>query len=128
MTVRTPLNPKHRSREITEGPQRAPARAMLRAVGLDDAALGRPFIGIANLASNVTPCNVHLDRLARKVKEGVLAGQGTPFDFGTITPAPTLSWRPPPMQVPVSIRPDRGGSRHDVSALPVADPRGRALL
>ena len=91
MTVRTPLNPKHRSKEITEGPERAPARAMLRAVGLDDDALGRPFVGVANLASDVTPCNVHLGRLAQKVKAGVRAAGGTPFEFGTITVSDGIS-------------------------------------
>ena len=91
MTARTRLNPKHRSREITEGPERAPARAMLRAVGLDDDALGRPFIGVANLASDVTPCNFHLGRLAKKIKEGVRAGRGTPFEFGTITVSDGIS-------------------------------------
>ena len=91
MTVRTRLNPKHRSKEITEGPERAPARAMLRAVGLDDDALGRPFVGVANLASDVTPCNFHLGRLAKRVKEGIVAGQGTPFEFGTITVSDGIS-------------------------------------
>ena len=91
MTVRAPLNPKHRSKEITEGPERAPARAMLRAVGLDDDALGRPFVGVANLASDVTPCNVHLGRLAAKAKEGVRAAGGTPFEFGTITVSDGIS-------------------------------------
>ena len=82
---------KHRSREITQGPERAPARAMLRAVGLDDTALGNPFIGVANLASDVTPCNFHLGRLATKVKEGVRAARGTPFEFGTITVSDGIS-------------------------------------
>ena len=60
----TAMNMKHRSRDITEGPERAPARAMLRAMGLGDDDLNRPFIGIANSASDVTPCNIHLGRLA----------------------------------------------------------------
>ena len=76
---------KHMSWEITEGPERAPARSMLRAMGLTPDDLNKPFIGIANLASDVTPCNVHLDRLAQKVREGVKAADGTPFEFGTIT-------------------------------------------
>ena len=76
---------KHRSWEITEGPAQAPARAMLRGMGLTDKDLNSPFIGVANTASDVTPCNVHLDRLAAKVKEGVRAAGGTPFQFGTIT-------------------------------------------
>ena len=85
------FNLKHRSQEITRGPERAPARAMLRATGLDDAALGNPFIGVANLASDVTPCNFHLGRLATKVKQGVRAARGTPFEFGTITVSDGIS-------------------------------------
>ena len=76
---------KHRSWEITDGPERAPARAMLFAMGLTPEDLNKPFIGIANLVSDVTPCNVHLGRLAKKVREGVKAAGGTPFEFGTIT-------------------------------------------
>ena len=76
---------KHRSWEITEGPERAPARAMLLSMGLTPEDLKKPFIGVANLASDVTPCNVHLGRLAKKVREGVKAAGGTPFEFGTIT-------------------------------------------
>ena len=91
MTARIGLNPKHRSKEITEGPERAPARAMLRAVGLDDTAIGKSFVGVANLASDITPCNVHLGRLAEKVKEGVRAAGGTPFEFGTITVSDGIS-------------------------------------
>ena len=78
-------NLKHRSWEVTEGPAQAPARAMLRAMGLTDDDLNSPFIGVANTASDITPCNLHLDRLAAKVKEGVKAAGGTPFEFGTIT-------------------------------------------
>ena len=91
MTSRRQPDLKHRSREITQGPERAPARAMLRAVGLDDTALGNPFIGVANLASDVTPCNFHLGRLAARVKEGVRAARGTPFEFGTITVSDGIS-------------------------------------
>lgn len=76
---------KHKSYVVTDGPDRAPARSMLRATGLQDADMDKPFIGIANLASDVTPCNVHLDRLAKQVKDGVWAADGTPFLFGTIT-------------------------------------------
>ena len=76
---------KHRSWEITEGPERAPARSMLLAMGLTSDDLKKPFIGIANLASDVTPCNVHLDRLADAAKEGVRQADGVPFKFGTIT-------------------------------------------
>ena len=79
------LRLKHRSKEITEGSDRAPARAMLRAMGLNQDDLDKPFLAIANLASDVTPCNVHLDRFAQAAKEGIRQAQGTPFEFGTIT-------------------------------------------
>ncbi len=76
---------KHRSREITEGPEKAPARAMLLAVGLTPEDLNKPFIGVANLASDLTPCNVHLGKLVPSIKEGVRATGGVAFEFGTIT-------------------------------------------
>lgn len=78
-------NLKHKSHVVSEGPDRAPARSMLRAVGLTDEDMDKPFISVANLASDITPCNVHLDRLAAKVKEGVRIAGGVPFLFGTIT-------------------------------------------
>ena len=76
---------KHKSAVVSLGPDRAPARSMLRAVGLDDEDMEKPFIAVANLASDVTPCNVHLTRIADKVKEGIRDAQGVPFMFGTIT-------------------------------------------
>ena len=76
---------KHRSWEVTEGPERAPARAMLLAMGITPEDMNKPFIGIANLSSDVTPCNVNLARLAPKVREGIKTAGGTPFEFGTIT-------------------------------------------
>lgn len=87
------MNPKlkHRSREITEGPQHAPARAMLRAMGLKDEDLEKPFVGVANTASDITPCNVHLDPIAACVKEGVREAGGVPFEFGTITVSDGIS-------------------------------------
>ena len=85
MVATTRSHLKHRSREITDGPDRAPARAMLLAMGLTPEDLNKPFIGVANLASDVTPCNFHLGKLAQKAKEGVRAAGGTPFEFGTIT-------------------------------------------
>ena len=85
MATTSQLRLKHRSKEITEGPDRAPARAMLRAMGLTSNDMDKPFIAIANLASDVTPCNVHLDRLADTAKEGVRQADGVPFKFGTIT-------------------------------------------
>jgi dihydroxy-acid dehydratase len=82
---------KHRSSEITDGPDRAPARAMLMAMGLTYDDLEKPFVAIANLASDVTPCNVHLDRITAAVKEGIRLGEGTPFQFGTITVSDGIS-------------------------------------
>ena len=75
------------SRLTTEGPGRAPNRAMLRAVGFLDEDFTRPMVGVANLFSDITPCNAHLDRLARKAVEGVRAAGGVPQIFG----APTAS-------------------------------------
>ncbi len=75
------------SRLTTEGAGRAPNRAMLRAVGFHDDDFSRPMIGVASLFSEITPCNAHLDRLARRGCEGVRAGGGVPQIFG----APTAS-------------------------------------
>ncbi len=75
------------SRTTTGGIGRAPNRAMLRAVGFHDDDFTRPMVGVASLHSDITPCNAHLDRLARKVYEGVRAGGGVPQVFG----APTAS-------------------------------------
>ena len=84
MVKETPRNLKHRSWEITEGPARAPARSMLRAMGLGDEDLARPFVGVANSWSEVTPCQLNLGGVARRVKEGVRAAGGTPREFPTI--------------------------------------------
>lgn len=78
------INPKHRSREITEGVQRAPHRAMLRATGLGDDDLRRPIAGVASTWNEVTPCNLNLDVQAQWVKAGVRAADGTPQEFCTI--------------------------------------------
>ncbi len=73
-----------RSAVITEGPSRAPARAMLKAMGLTDEDISRPMVGIANTWIETMPCNFHLRRLAEKVKEGVRQAGGTPIEFNTI--------------------------------------------
>ena len=91
MTTKTKPSLKRKSHVVSDGPDRAGARAMLRAVGLKDEDMDKPFVGVANLASDITPCNVHLDRLARKVKEGVWAANGVPFLFGTITVSDGIS-------------------------------------
>jgi dihydroxy-acid dehydratase len=85
MTTDSKKNIKKKSFVVTDGPHRAPARAMLRAVGLNDEDMEKPFVAIGNLASDVTPCNVHLDKLAKKVKAGVKDSNSVPFLFGTIT-------------------------------------------
>jgi len=72
------------SKDITEGPQRAPNRSMLRAMGYTTQDFTQPFVGVASSWNEVTPCNVHLNKLTKKVKEGVRAAKGTPFEFGTI--------------------------------------------
>lgn len=76
---------KHKSGIVSLGPDRAPARSMLRAVGLGDDDMEKPFVAVSNLASDVTPCNVHLTRIADKVKEGLWDAKSVPFMFGTIT-------------------------------------------
>ena len=76
---------KHRSHVVVDGPDKAGGRAFLRGVGLSDEAMARPFIGIANLSSNITPCNIHLHGLAKRAAEGVREAGGVPFTFGTIT-------------------------------------------
>jgi dihydroxy-acid dehydratase len=79
-----PFDPKHASRIITDGRDRAGARSMLKAIGFTDADLAKPIVGIANTWIETMPCNYHLRRLAEKVKEGVRAAGGTPMEFNTI--------------------------------------------
>jgi len=69
---------------IKSGPARAPARAMLRATGLDDAAIAKPFVGVIHTWSDVSPCNLTLRDLAQDVRRGVQAAGGTPIEFNTI--------------------------------------------
>ncbi|MGH2590704.1 MAG: dihydroxy-acid dehydratase [Actinomycetota bacterium] len=73
-----------RSRQVTEGPERAPARAMLRAVGFSEDDFGRSQVGVASSWNEVTPCNYHLDKLAALAKEGVRQGGAVPLEFTTI--------------------------------------------
>ncbi|HEY1373538.1 MAG TPA: dihydroxy-acid dehydratase [Candidatus Binatia bacterium] len=80
-----PEDGKQRSRVITEGPDRAPSRAMLKGAGFTDQDLARPIIGVANTWIEIGPCNFHLRRLAAKVKEGIRAAGGTPMEFNTVS-------------------------------------------
>jgi dihydroxy-acid dehydratase len=75
---------KHRSHGITNGRDRAPARAMFKAIGFSDSDLSQPIIGVANTWIETMPCNFHLRRLSAKVKEGIRAAGGTPMEFNTI--------------------------------------------
>jgi dihydroxy-acid dehydratase len=75
---------KHRSRQLTDGPERAAARAYLKGIGYDDDALARPIVGVASTWIETMPCNFHLRALASQVKDGVRAAGGTPMEFNTI--------------------------------------------
>ena len=79
------------SHEVTVGPERAPHRAMFRAMGYDDADLSSPMVGIANPAADITPCNVHLDDVAQSARAGTEAAGGMPIEFGTITISDAIS-------------------------------------
>jgi dihydroxy-acid dehydratase len=83
-TTEPKLDPKHRSRALTEGPERAAARAYLYGIGFDEDALSKPIIGVASTWIETMPCNFHLRALAAKVKEGVRAAGGTPMELNTI--------------------------------------------
>ena len=84
-------NMKPRSGVVTDGLERAPARGMLRAVGMDDEDWVKPQIGIASSWNEITPCNMSLDRLAKASKEGVFAAGGFPMQFGTISVSDGIS-------------------------------------
>lgn len=76
---------KPRSRDVTDGLEKAAARGMLRAVGMGDEDFAKAQIGVASSWNEITPCNLSLDRLAKAVKEGVFAAGGYPLEFGTIS-------------------------------------------
>src|SRR6266446_240309 len=78
------MDPKHRSRLITEGRDRSGARSMFKAIGFTSEDLAKPLIGVANTWIETMPCNFHLRRLSAKVKEGIRAAGGTPMEFNTI--------------------------------------------
>lgn len=82
---------KHKSKIMTEGEKAAPARAMLRAVGMNDQDFEKPIIGLASGWSTITPCNFHLNSLTEKVEKGVYEGGGFPQIFGTITVSDGIS-------------------------------------
>src|SRR6187549_2609456 len=78
-------NLKPRSSIVTDGPDRAPARAMLKAVGFTDEDLAKPLVGVATTWIETMPCNLNQRELAVHVKEGIRAAGGTPVEFNTIS-------------------------------------------
>ncbi len=80
-----------RSRKVVEGPERAPHRAMYKAMGLTDEDIARPFVGIANSGNEATPCNIHLGKLAEYAKAGVRDANGTARIFSTIAVSDGIS-------------------------------------
>src|SRR5436305_3691615 len=95
---------KPRSKDVTEGMERAPARAMLRAVGMGDDDWGRSQVGIASSWNEVTPCNMPLARLAKAAKEGVRAAGGFPLEFTTIAVSDGISMGTEGMRASLSSR------------------------
>jgi len=85
------IDPRQKSHNLLDGPGRAPARAMLKAVGFTDADLERPLIGVANTWIEVMPCNYHLRRLSERVKAGIRAAGGTPIEYNTIAVSDGIS-------------------------------------
>lgn len=82
---------KLHSQDVTDGMQKAPARAMLRAVGMTDDDWGKPQVGVASSWNELTPCNLSLDRLAKRAKDGVRAAGGFPLEFVTISVSDAIS-------------------------------------
>ena len=92
MSDKKPTNKmKPRSGLVTDGMERAPARGMLRAVGMKDEDFAKPQIGIASSWNEITPCNLSLDRLAKASKKGVIEAGGFPMQFGTISVSDGIS-------------------------------------
>ena len=81
----SPVDIKSRSRDVTDGAERAPSRAILRAIGMTDDDWGKAQVGVCSSWNEVTPCNMPLDRLAKRSKDGVRAAGGFPMEFGTIS-------------------------------------------
>ncbi|MFC5040403.1 dihydroxy-acid dehydratase [Ornithinimicrobium kibberense] len=91
-TTGTPgVDPKPRSRDVTDGLEKTAARGMLRAVGMGDDDWVKPQVGVASSWNEITPCNLSLDRLAKAVKDGVHAAGGYPLEFGTISVSDGIS-------------------------------------
>jgi len=98
------FDPKHWSRTITDGPERAGARAMLKAIGFKDEDLARPIVGVAHSWTETMPCNFHHRRLAERIKAGVRAGGGTPMEFNTISVSDGVTMGTEGMKAPLVSR------------------------
>ena len=90
-----PASLRAHSAVVVDGPDRAPNRSMLRAVGFGDADFAKPIVGIASTWSMVTPCNMHIDQLARETAAGADAAGGKSIIFGTITVSDGISMGTP---------------------------------
>src|SRR6516165_5913835 len=95
---------KHRSRALTDGIQRAPARAYLKGIGFDEEALSKPIVAVANTWIETMPCNFHLRALAAKVKEGIRAAGGTPMELNTIAISDGITMGLPGMRASLASR------------------------
>src|ERR1700744_1725433 len=104
MTSATAHDLKHRSRALTEAPQRAAARAYLKGIGYDDDALAKPLIAVANTWIETMPCNFHLRALAAKVKQGIKAAGGTPMELNTIAISDGITMGTPGMRASLASR------------------------
>ncbi len=104
MTTATGHDLKHRSRALTEGPQRAAARAYLKGIGYDDDALAKPLVAVANTWIETMPCNFHLRALAAKVKQGIKAAGGTPMELNTIAISDGITMGTPGMRASLASR------------------------
>src|SRR6201997_2199576 len=104
MSAPPKLDPKHRSRALTEGPERAAARAYLKGIGYDDDALAKPLIAVANTWIETMPCNFHLRALAAKVKQGIREAGGTPMELNTIAISDGITMGTPGMRASLVSR------------------------
>src|ERR1700686_907912 len=93
-----PADPRRYSRVVVDGVKQTPSRAMLRAVGFVDADFDKPQVGVASTWSNLTPCNVHIDELARLAGAGVERAGGKAVTFNTITVSDGISMGTPGMR------------------------------
>jgi dihydroxy-acid dehydratase len=98
------LDPKHRSRALTDGPERTAARAFLKGIGYDDEAMSKPIIAVANTWIETMPCNFHLRALAAKVKDGIRAAGGTPMELNTIAISDGITMGTPGMRASLPSR------------------------